>query len=167
AHVSLYQLPLVFVLLKNKSVSLAHLAASSSNAFLFFNLAFSAPPGLFLPSILPDAYRCGRAGPAVAYLRKLFGKDGLWTQPTLFMRGELPRMVQPMQRLWCQKVERCVAYFKRRWTNVTNVKKCNSRPAQKWSGPPGTLPILPITHPGPGPACACVSYVASMYSRVL
>ena len=44
----------------------------------------------------------------------------------------------------------CVAYFKRRWTNVTNVKKWNSRPAQKWSGPPGTLPILPITHPGPG-----------------
>ena len=43
----------------------------------------------------------------------------------------------------------CVAYFKRRWTNVTNVKKLNSRPAQKWSGPPGTLPILPITHPGP------------------
>src|SRR4029434_3872737 len=25
----------------------------------------------------------------------------------------------------------CVAYFKRRWTNVTNVKKLNSRPAQK------------------------------------
>src|SRR4029434_10365133 len=67
----------------------------------------------------------------VAYLRKLFGKDGLWTQPTLFGRGELPRMVQPMQRLWCQNAERCVAYFKRRWTNVTNVKKLNSRPAQK------------------------------------
>src|SRR4029434_8849477 len=41
----------------------------------------------------------------------------------------------------------CVAYFKRRWTNVTNVKKLNSRPAQKCSGPPGTLPLLPITHP--------------------
>src|SRR4029434_9256704 len=95
--------------LENKSVSLAHLAASSSNAFLFFNLAFSAPPGLILPSILPDAYRCGRAGPAqlsVAYLRKRFGKDGLWTEPTLFGRGELPCLVQPMQRLRCHNAER-------------------------------------------------------------
>src|SRR4029434_5388067 len=44
--------------------------------FLFFNLAFSAPPGLFLPSILPDACRCGRAGPAVAYLRTFLEKTG-------------------------------------------------------------------------------------------
>src|SRR4029434_3966729 len=93
--------------LENKSVCLAHLAASSSHAF--FNLAFSAPPGLFVPSILPEAYLCGRAGPAqlsIAYLRKLFEKDGLWTQPTLFGRGELTRMVQPMHRLRCQSAER-------------------------------------------------------------
>src|SRR4029434_9677752 len=61
---------------------------------------------LFLPSILSDAYRWGRAGPAIGSPRKLFGKDGLWTQPTLFVRGELPRMVQPMQRLRCQNAER-------------------------------------------------------------
>src|SRR4029434_1009797 len=73
--------------LENKSVCLAHLAASSSHAF--FNLAFSAPPGLFLPSILPEAYLCGRAGPAIGSLRKRLGKDGLWTQPTLFGRGEI------------------------------------------------------------------------------
>src|SRR4029434_3080319 len=42
---------------------------------------------------------------AVGYLRKLFGKEGLWTQPTLFGRGELPRMVQPMQWLRCQNAE--------------------------------------------------------------
>src|SRR4029434_1643110 len=87
--------------LENKSVSLAHLAASSSNAFLFSTWLFQP---LFLQSILSDAYRCGRASPAqlsVAYLRKRFGKDGLWTEPTLFGRGELPRMVQPMQRLRC------------------------------------------------------------------
>src|SRR4029434_8176724 len=89
--------------LENKSVSLAHLAASSSNAFLFFNLDFSAP----LPPIHPpDTYRWGRASPAIGSLRKLFGNEGLWTQPTLFGRGELPRMVQPMQRLRCQNAER-------------------------------------------------------------
>src|SRR4029434_6294812 len=41
----------------------------------FFNLAFSAHPGLFLPSILPDTYRCGRAGPAIGSLsEKTFWK---------------------------------------------------------------------------------------------
>src|SRR4029434_4245703 len=90
--------------LENKSVSLAHLAASSSNAFLFFNLAFSAPPGPFLPSNHPHAYSCDRAAPAIVGSlseKTFFGKDGLWTQPTLFGRGELLRMVQPMHRLRC------------------------------------------------------------------
>src|SRR4029434_4506193 len=87
---------------------LSHLAASSSNAFLFFNLAFSAPPDLFLPSILPDAYRWGRADPDMCSLRKLFGKDGLWTQPTLFGRGELPRMVQPVSVCVSVSLSLCV-----------------------------------------------------------
>lgn len=37
------------------SVSFVHLAASSSSAFLFQSLAFSAPPGIFL-SIFVDTH---------------------------------------------------------------------------------------------------------------
>src|SRR4029434_10541624 len=80
---------------------------------------------LFLPSILSDVYRWGRAGQAIGSLRKLFGKDGLWTQPTLFGRGELPRMVTTHGEAAVSECGTCVAYFKRRWTNVTNVKKFN------------------------------------------
>ena len=36
----------------NRSFILAHLSASSSSALLFLNLAFSAPPFLFLPSTI-------------------------------------------------------------------------------------------------------------------
>src|SRR4029434_4737911 len=68
--------------------------------FFFSTWLFQA---LFLPSMLSDAYRWGRAGPAIGSLRKLFEKDGLWTQPTLLGRGALPRILQPMQTLWCQK----------------------------------------------------------------
>src|SRR4029434_5738443 len=107
--------------LENKSVSLAHLAASSSNAFLFFNLAFSAPPGLILPSILPDAYRCGRAGPAqlsVDYLRRRARDptNSIW-------EGRTPSHGTTYAEAAVSECGTCVAYFKRRWTNVTNVKK--------------------------------------------
>ena len=37
---------------------------------------------------------------------KTFWKRRARTQPTLFVRGELPHMVQPMQRLRCQNTER-------------------------------------------------------------
>src|SRR4029434_9566707 len=91
------------LLLEHNSVSLAHLAASYSSVFLFFQplLASSSHP-----SSLTRIVVVGPAQLSVAYLRKLFGKDGLWTQPTLFGRGELPRMVQPMKRLRCQNAER-------------------------------------------------------------
>src|SRR4029434_5165168 len=132
AYVSLYQLPLVFVLLKNKSVSLAHLAASSSNAFLFFNLAFSAPPGLFLPSILPDAYCCGRAGPAIGSLSEnTFWKRQAMDPTNSIWEGRTSSHGTTHAEAAVSECGMCVAYFKRRWTNVTNVKKSNSRPAQK------------------------------------
>src|SRR4029434_1395053 len=89
------------------SLSLAHLAASSSNAFLFLTWLFQ--PLLASSSHPSSLTRIVAGRPAqlsVAYLRKLFGKDGLWTQPTLFGKGELPRIVKPMQRLWCQNAER-------------------------------------------------------------
>src|SRR4029434_1594264 len=53
------------------------------------------------PFTLTRIVAVGPAQLSVAYLRKLFRKGGLWTQPTLFVRRELPRMVQPRQRLRC------------------------------------------------------------------
>src|SRR4029434_5345764 len=66
----------------------------------FFQPGFFSPSSSH-PSSLTRIVAVGPAQLSAVFLRKLFGKDGLWTQPTLFGRGELPRMVQPMQRLRC------------------------------------------------------------------
>src|SRR4029434_3179424 len=103
--------------------------------FFFLNLAFSAPPGLFLPSILPDAYHCGSAGPAIGSLsKKTFGPTMVWKtmDPTnSIWEGRTPLHGITHAEAAVSECGTCVAYFKRRWTNVTNVKKCNCRPAQK------------------------------------
>ena len=77
---------------------------------MFYSVAETKLPYLLSSSSHPSSLTCtvtvgpaqlsiGAGGAVVAYLRKLFGKDGL-TQPTLSEgRGELPHMVQPMQRL--------------------------------------------------------------------
>src|SRR4029434_6840223 len=105
---------------------------------------------LFVPSILPDAYRCGRAGPAIGSLSEnTFWKRRAMDPTNSIWEGRTPLHGITHAEAAVSECGTCVAYFKRRWTNVTNVKKLNSRPAQKCSGPPGTLPILPITHPGP------------------
>src|SRR4029434_8540373 len=78
--------------------------------FLFLTWLFQ--PILASSSHPSSPTRIVAVGPAqvyVVYLRNLFGKDGLWTQPTLFGRGELTRMVQPMHRLRCQSAERVYA----------------------------------------------------------
>src|SRR4029434_2751470 len=80
------------------------------------------------PSSLTRIVAVGPAQLSVGYLEKTFWKR---------------RAVDPTNSIWggitslhgttgaVSECGTCVAYFKRRWTNVTNVKKLNSRPAQK------------------------------------
>src|SRR4029434_9105431 len=87
---------------------------------------------LFLPSILPDAYRCDRAGPAIGSLsEKTFCKRPAMDPTNSVWEGRTPSLGTIHAEAAVSECGTCVAYFKRRWTNVTNVKKSNSRPAQK------------------------------------
>src|SRR4029434_98101 len=79
---------------------------------------------LFLPSILPDAYRWGRAGPAIGSLsEKTFWKRRAVDPTNSIWEGRTSSHGTTHAEAAVSECGTCVAYFKTRWTNVTNVKK--------------------------------------------
>src|SRR4029434_10747033 len=85
-------------------------------------------PGFFSPSSShPSSLtRIVAVWPAIGSLRKHFEN-----QTNSIWEGRAPSHGTTHAEAVVSECGTCVAYFKRRWTNVTNVKKFNSRPAQK------------------------------------
>src|SRR4029434_1669192 len=100
----------------------------------FFFLTWLCQPLLASSSHPSSLTRIVAVGPAqlsVAYLEKTFWTRRAVAPTTSIWEGRTPSHGSTHAEAAVPECGTCVAYFKKRWTNVTNVKKLNSRPAQK------------------------------------
>src|SRR4029434_5073217 len=97
-----------------------------------------------LSSILPDAYRWGRAGPAICSLsEKAFWKRRAMDPTNSIWEGRTSSHGTTHAEAVVSECGTCVAYFKRRWTNVTNVKKIRFSTGPEVKRPTGNSPDSP------------------------